>query len=141
MTIFEPTSIQVAVGAVVFHNDSILLVRRKNPPAKDLWAIPGGRIKFGETLQQAAEREIYEETGIRIKAESVVYVFEVIDRDEKNKIRFHYVVIDLEAQYLSGTPRANDDALQASWIPTSELNTTELNQNTRQMLKELYHFF
>ncbi|MBW2439133.1 MAG: NUDIX domain-containing protein, partial [Deltaproteobacteria bacterium] len=58
----------VAVGAIVFENDRVLLVRRGQPPSQDLWAIPGGRVKLGETLQEAAEREILEETGITIRA-------------------------------------------------------------------------
>ena len=80
---------RVAVGAVVFKDGKVLMVRRGKPPAKDQWAIPGGSVELGETLQDAAEREILEETGISIRAHAPFYTFEVIDRDEKNRVRFH----------------------------------------------------
>ncbi|MGD9150765.1 MAG: NUDIX hydrolase, partial [Desulfobacterales bacterium] len=86
-----PDSPRVAVGAVVFKEDRVLLVRRGQPPAENLWAIPGGSVEIGETLQQAAEREIWEETGIRIRATKPIYTFDVIERDERQGIRFHYV--------------------------------------------------
>ena len=53
-----PDQPRVAVGAIVFKDHKVLLVRRGKPPARDLWAIPGGSVEICETLQQAAEREI-----------------------------------------------------------------------------------
>jgi 8-oxo-dGTP diphosphatase len=59
-----PDAPRPAVGAVVFKGDAVLLVQRANPPSRGMWAIPGGRVRLGETLQAAAEREILEETGV-----------------------------------------------------------------------------
>ena len=67
-----PDNPRVAVGAIVFKNNKVLLVRRAQAPSQDLWAIPGGRVEIGETLQEAAEREIFEETGITIRAQEPV---------------------------------------------------------------------
>ncbi|MBL7181327.1 MAG: NUDIX domain-containing protein, partial [Desulfobacterales bacterium] len=76
-----PDQPQVAVGAIVFKDNKVLLVLRANPPAEACWAIPGGRVELGETLRKAAEREIKEETGISIRVREPVFTFEVIDRD------------------------------------------------------------
>lgn len=132
---------QVAVGAIVFKDDCVLLVKRKNHPAKNMWAIPGGRVKTGEKLQEAAEREIFEETGIRIKAGEPAFVFDVIDQDDAHQIRFHYVIIDLDAQYLSGSPEASDDAEEAGWISRDQIRTLNVNPKTKKLLEEKYNFF
>ncbi len=124
---------QVAVGAVVFRENKVLLVQRKNAPAAGQWAIPGGRVKRGETLKAAAEREVLEETGVRIEAGKTVYVFEYINS-------FHYIIIDLEAVYISGNPAAADDALDARWVSAGELAALDVTPSTLQLLKEKYHF-
>ncbi|CAB1075898.1 hypothetical protein D1AOALGA4SA_3706 [Olavius algarvensis Delta 1 endosymbiont] len=131
---------RVAVGAIVFKDNRILLVRRGKPPADNLWAIPGGRVEIGETLQEAAEREIFEETGIAIRAGLPVYTFDVIDRDSRGRIRFHYVIVDLSADYIRGEPRAGDDASAARWISSDELATLEVSSKTRQLLKTQFEF-
>lgn len=128
----------VAVGAIVRRGDEVLLVLRGNPPNENQWAIPGGRLLLGETLQQGAEREILEETGIHIKAGEVVFTFEHIERDRHGEVQFHYVVLDVAAEYLSGEPHAGDDAREARWIPLSQLEQWTVNTTTRQALRQLY---
>ncbi len=123
----------IGVGAVVFLNDAVLLVKRKFEPAANKWAIPGGKLEFGETLKQAAEREVFEETGIRIEATEVAHIFEWIDQH-------HYVILDLDATYISGELSAGDDALDVRWVSASELNTIEVTQSTRDLLTSKYNF-
>lgn len=130
----------LAVGAVVFKDDKVLLVKRGKAPARNMWAIPGGKVELGETLKEAAQRELLEETGIRIKAGNPVYSFEVIKRDPAGKILFHYFIVDLEAQYLSGDITAADDAKDAAWISEEDLNKINVNPNTRELLKQKYNF-
>lgn len=135
-----PTYPIVAVGAVVIHADCVLLVKRSQPPSKDAWALPGGKVELGETLQQAAEREIWEETGIIIKARDPVYTFDVIEYDAEKRLRFHYVIVDLAAQYISGTPVASDDAAGARWVFAAELANLPVNAATLYLLKEKFGF-
>ncbi len=135
-----PEMPKVAVGAVVFKNERVLLVRRGQPPSEDLWAIPGGSVEIGETLQEAAEREILEETGIYIRAGEPVFTFDAIDRDRAGKIRFHYVIVDLAADYVRGDPKAGDDAADARWISAQEINTLQVSAPTLKLLQEKFGF-
>ena len=130
----------VAVGAIVFKDNKVLLVRRGKPPAENLWAIPGGRVEIGETLREAAEREILEETGITIRALEPVYTFDVIEQDTGGRTRFHYVIVDLTADYIRGEPRAGDDAAAARWISSDELAALKVSSKTRQLLKTRFNF-
>ena len=128
----------VGVGAVVIHDDRVLLIKRGKPPNQHQWAIPGGKVKPGETLQQAAEREIYEETGIKIRAGKSVFTFEHIEHSEDGRLRAHYVVTDLLAEYVSGEIRAQSDAAEAKWFSRHELKITGgINATTRKLLHEI----
>jgi len=131
---------RVAVGAIVFKNDKVLLVRRAKAPSEDLWAIPGGKVRLGESLKKAAEREIKEETGITIRAREPVFTFDHIETDGNNRIRFHYVIVDLSADYVSGQPRPGDDVLEARWISSAALKGLYVSKKTLQVLAQLFNF-
>jgi 8-oxo-dGTP diphosphatase len=135
-----PDAPRVAVGAIVLKDDRVLLVRRGQPPSEGLWAIPGGRVELGETLQEAAERELKEETGLRIQAGEPVYTFDVIVRDESGQVRFHYVIADLLADYISGELQPGDDAREARWVGPGELDELPVNQTTLEVLEEILRF-
>ncbi|PIE67097.1 MAG: NUDIX hydrolase [Deltaproteobacteria bacterium] len=129
-----------AVGAVVFKDDAVLLVKRGKAPACGMWAIPGGSVHLGETLQAAAEREILEETGVVIRAGDPVLVFDNIQHDAQGDIQFHYVIVDMAAEYIRGRPRAAADAADARWVREDELKHLTVSHPTLQLLKEKYHF-
>ena len=135
-----PDQPRVAVGAVVFKGQRVLLVRRGKPPALGRWAIPGGSVQLGETLQQAAEREIWEETGIRIAAGKPAFVFDVVDRDADGGIRYHYVIVDLDATYQGGAIRPGDDAVEARWVAAHELAELAVSLPTLHLLSRQYGF-
>ncbi len=135
-----PTQPRAAVGAIVFKDEKVLLVKRGQPPSEGLWAIPGGSVKLGETLPEAAEREIREETGIIIRAKEPVFIFDAIEKDEKGHIRFHYVIVDLKADYIEGEPRGRSDAVDARWVSPNELSQLNVNRTTRQLLKKKFDF-
>ena len=128
------------MGAVVFKEDKVLLVLRGKPPAETQWSIPGGCVELGETLQEAAEREITEETGIVIQAKKPIYTFDVIERDEDGHIRFHYVIVDLAADYVSGELEAGDDAVDVSWVSRKDLKNLNVSDATRKLLAQCYGF-
>ena len=97
-------------------------------------------MEIGETLQEAAEREILEETGIQIRASKPIYTFDVIDRDAAGKVRFHYVIVDLAADYVLGEPSPGDDALEARWVSAKEINDLAVSPATLKLLKTRFGF-
>ncbi len=93
----------LAVDAIVRVGDEIVLVRRRNPP--EGWAIPGGFVEYGETVEQAVRREIREETGLELDALTQWRVFSDPDRDPRR----HVVSLCFAARS-DGSPRAGSDA-------------------------------
>jgi 8-oxo-dGTP diphosphatase len=105
----------LAVGAIVVHDDSLLMVLRGREPNKGLWTVPGGRVEAGEYLADALKREVREETGIEIEVGDLLGVLE--RRGEE-----HFVILDFLAQPLDDmAPRASDDAAEARWVPLREV--------------------
>jgi 8-oxo-dGTP diphosphatase len=127
----------LAVGGVVIRGDRVLLVRRGKPPADGEWAIPGGSVELGETLKEAVEREIREETGLIVRAGEVCHVFEALKRDDSGRIRFHYVIVDLWAEHVSGEPVPSSDATEAGWLACPDLENRPVNKSTLKLLRKL----
>ena len=132
-----PGSPRVAVGGVVIKEDRVLLVRRGKAPSEGEWAIPGGSVELGETLQEAVRREILEETGISIRVGEPIHIFDDVRRDEAGHIRFHYVILDFSGEFLSGELRAADDAKDARWVSPAEFSQLNINSNTIKLMKKL----
>ena len=135
-----PDSPQIAVGAIVIKDNEVLLVKRKQTPGMGLWAIPGGSVELGETLQEAAEREVGEETGITVRAGNPVYTFDLIERDDAGRIRYHYIIVDLMADYVGGNPIPSDDASEARWVTSEELDDLPASQATKEVLRKIAIF-
>ncbi len=128
---------RVAVGAVVLMDRKILLVKREKAPQKGKWAIPGGSVKLGETLQKAAEREIQEETGLKVKAKRPLHTFDLIERDSQGDVVFHYVIIDLLAEYIRGEVSPADDVSDAGWFSFDEIDNLDVSDSTIRLLQEI----
>ena len=135
-----PDAPRVAVGALVVHQNKVLLILRGKAPAKGIWAVPGGSVNIGETLQAAAEREVLEETGLQIKAGEVIYSFEKIQHDKAGQVKYHYVILDLEAKPLDPvqTLTPADDAVEAGWFTLADLDrlTLPVSETTWTLLQK-----
>lgn len=123
---FHSPSPVPAVIAVVVHEGRALLVRRANPPDAGLWGFPGGKIEFGETVADAAVRELFEETGVRGEAQGVLTTLDILVPSDEGGIQQHYILIAVRCRWLSGAPVAADDALDAGWFSVADLDPTTL---------------
>jgi 8-oxo-dGTP diphosphatase len=123
------------VGAVVRKDGKILLVRRGQEPGKGMWSIPGGAIELGETIYEAAAREVLEECNVEIKIKRVLDAVENIVKDGSGRIRFHYVIIDLQAEYASGRLKAGTDAAECGWFTPEAAAKMNLTPTLRAMFR------
>lgn len=105
-----------AALAVVVRGSQLLLVRRSNKPDLGLWGYPGGKIELGETVKDAAVRELREETGIHAEARDFLTTVDVIIRDRDGRLLHHYVLTAVLCDYLSGEAVAADDVSEAAWF-------------------------
>ncbi|WP_258070039.1 NUDIX hydrolase [Arthrobacter sp. SX1312] len=112
--------------AAVVHGNHVLLVRRANPPDAGRWGFPGGKIEVGETIRQAAVRELVEETGITGQAHEVFAAVDAFDHDEAGLLRQHFVLVAVRCDWISGQLAAGDDALEARWFPLDEVNEAKV---------------
>lgn len=122
---------ELCVGAVVVRDGSILLIRRGSPPGEGLWSVPGGRVQRGETMAEAARRELREETSLDGDAGQVVGWTELIGR------RRHYVVVDFWMTVApDATPVAGTDASDAAWVAFGDLENWDLVDGLIEFLTE-----
>ncbi len=124
----------VGIGIVVLRGDEVLLIRRGRPPAQGEWALPGGAQKLGETAEQAARRELAEETGLSVGALHLAGHVDSIHRDAEGKIAYHYTILDFCARYIEGEPRASGDALSYAWAPCNRLDDYNLWTEARRII-------
>jgi len=129
-----PLAPLVGVGGVVIQDDCVLMIQRGQEPGRGRWSIPGGRLHLGERLCDGVEREILEECGVRVRAGKVLGVADLIQRDDDGRVRYHYVLVDLAAEYLAGDLCPSSDALAARWVPFDELPALEMPDRLRSLL-------
>jgi len=108
------------VGALVFRDGAVLLVKRGAEPNRDRWSLPGGALETGETVEAAVVRETREETGVDVRPLRVLDVRDFIERKD-SRVRWHYVLIDVLCEYVRGDPFPATDAENARLIPLREL--------------------
>jgi 8-oxo-dGTP diphosphatase len=109
-----PRNPLVTVDIIIEAGDGIVLVDRKNPPPG--WALPGGFVDYGETLEQAAVREALEETGLKIILGPQFHTYSDPDRDPR-----HHTVSTVFLASANGKPVGGDDAKQARIFRPDEL--------------------
>jgi len=109
-----PRNPLLTVDIIIRCHDGIVLIERKNPPHG--WALPGGFVDYGESLEAAAIREAYEETGLKISLTEQMHTYSDPERDPR-----HHTVSTVFIATAQGTPKADDDARQAAIFTAGNL--------------------
>ena len=131
----------VGVGVILTRDNSLLLVKRKFDPDAGYWAIPGGHLDLGERVENAAEREAYEETGFIVRVSKLAGIIDKITYDNDGKVEYHYVLINYFVEQLDGDqnqqPVPNSDALDAKFVLYEELKNYTLTESLIELLRQL----
>jgi 8-oxo-dGTP diphosphatase len=139
MTIQDPQRPVSTVGVVCLRGAEVLLIKRGNPPRQGQWSLPGGRLEWGETLQDGALRELTEETGVTAQILGLVDVVDgLFTSRPTGETTRHYVMIDYAARWLSGEPQAGDDAAEARFVSLEEALALVEWEETRRVIRETF---
>ena len=121
-----PAKPMLAASIAVFHDGRVLLARRTKSPGAGLLALPGGLVEAGETMAEAALRELREETGVSAGIIGFNTHTEIIERDGSGQIRHHFVVASYVGQWHSGIAQPGPEASQIVWATPGEAVALDL---------------
>ena len=130
-----PARPQAGVSICVVRDGHALLAQRAREPLRGLWSLPGGRIEWGETLQEAALRELAEETSVEADIRMLLDSVDVIQRDPAGDVVHHYVLTTFGAVWLSGEGRAGSDAAAVAWVDSAGLDALAMTPGTDQLIR------
>jgi len=125
------------VGVAVRRDDKVLLVQRGLEPGRGRWAFPGGVIELGETLPEAAHRELAEECGIQARLGEMLEAVDRIERDETGRVRYHYVVVVFRGEYVGGEAQPASDAMAARWVTADELAALDMSPRVKALVRRV----
>jgi ADP-ribose pyrophosphatase YjhB (NUDIX family) len=120
------------VDAIIQKSSSILLVKRKKDPYKNQFALPGGFVNEGETIEEAIEREVYEETSLKIHPIDILGVYSDPTRDPRG----HMMTVVFIVLIIKGIATAGDDAKEISWIPIEKINEIKIAFDHKLVLRD-----
>ena len=124
----------VGVGAVVVRDGKALVIKRAHEPRKGEWSLPGGLLELGESLQDAARREIKEETSLDIEVGPVIETFDRVHRDDQGKIRYHFVIVDFVCWVNGGEAVPGSDAEGVAWVTADEIDDYKINAHAKAVI-------
>jgi len=128
----QPTHPQLAVSAAIFRNDTILLVRRARSPAKGFYSLPGGRVEFGETLHAALNREVDEETALKIEIVGLAGWREVVPGTSGGG---HYLIMSFATRWIAGEPVLNEELDDFRWLEPAALGDLRLTGGLEEVIR------
>lgn len=126
----------VGVGAAIFVDGQVVLIKRRFEPLAGQWSLPGGTLEVGETLEAGTAREILEETGLVVEVGPVVEVFDRILLDEERKVRYHFVLIDYLCRPVGGHLQHGSDVADVVLADPSGLEPYGLTPKAASIIRK-----
>ena len=123
------------VGVVIWRDGKVLLVRRGHEPRKGDWSIPGGLQHLGETVAEAALREVREETGLTVAIACQLGVVDSVGRDGDGRVEYHYTLTEFSAEWVAGEAVAADDVDAVQWAVLDDLARYHLWAETERIIR------
>jgi 8-oxo-dGTP diphosphatase len=124
----------VGIGVAVLRPGKVLLARRGTPPNEGAWSLPGGAQKLGETSEEAARRELREETDLTVGDLTLAATVDSIHRDPDGKIRYHYTIIDFAALWTGQPASPGGDITELAWCPFDAFDDFDLWPEARRVV-------
>ncbi|NLI81197.1 MAG: NUDIX hydrolase [Deltaproteobacteria bacterium] len=129
----------VGVGAIIFREDSVLLVQRGREPSYGKWSIPGGAVELGESLHHAVSREVLEEVGLEVAVRDLVVALDRVIRDQRGEIEYHYVLLDFLCEWKGGEPAPASDVLNCAFVSLKDLSRYHLTDGTEKVIRRAFY--
>lgn len=126
-----------AVIAMVAHEGRVLLARRGKFTQPDPWGFPGGLVELGETVPEAAARELFEETGIRAEPGRVVEVMDIILKDGDGRVKTHFVLNAVPCRWRTGEPVPASDVVETGWFTLDDIARMPCHPNLPRLAAKL----
>jgi 8-oxo-dGTP diphosphatase len=127
----------VGVGAVIRKAGKVLLILRRRPPNAGMWSLPGGLVELGETTAKAVEREVKEETNLRVRVEDLLFVGTELLRDSGGRVEYHFVLIDFTARPIGGRVKLNAESSSFGWFSADDIKRLNVTRGTREVLNKI----
>lgn len=127
---------RLGVSACVWRGPHVLIIQRRKPPLSGTWSLPGGHVEVGETVHEAARRELREETGIEAELDRLVGLYDLIRRDALGAVSVHYAIACFAGTWRSGEAAAASDALTVEWVDPDRLGNRPFTPNVREAIAE-----
>jgi 8-oxo-dGTP diphosphatase len=128
----------IGIGVILIRGEEVLLIKRGKPPAMGAWSLPGGGQELGETVEAAARRELFEETGLRCGALTLIAHVDSIHKDDADFIQWHYTILDFAARYTGGTAVAGDDVTAVAWVHPRDFATYDLWHEAQRVIGQAF---
>ena len=125
----------LAASLAVFRDGRVLLTSRTQPPLQSLFTLPGGKVEAGETLEEAALRELMEEVGVRARIIGFNDHVELIERDAGGNVTRHFVIASFVARWVSGEAAAGPEAGAVLWVDPLDLKGLAVTPKLAHILR------